>query len=210
MADLSPADIASLTRNNNGYGTMFGGLDGLVWLVAIAAMFGGGGFFGNRNGAGDAVTSAELQASQNAQTNAIMQQNLSDSIGQTKYDIAQAINQQTNALEQQNNANLINAIQGFNNLGSQITNQTNQISTQLMNQTNTLTTQLQQVLSQLSSCCCEIKTQMLQNRYEDERAKNVTLQNSIDNANQSQYLLNQLGRFVAWAGTGSQAAIATG
>lgn len=31
-------------------------------------------------------------------------------------------------------------------------------------------------------------------------------QNAIDNANQSQYLLGQLGRFVAWAGTGSQAA----
>lgn len=178
---------------------MFGGLDGLVWLVAIAALFGGGGMFGNRNGAGDAVTSAELQASQNAQTSTIMQQKITDAIGQTKFDIAQAINQQTSTLEQQNNTNLINAIQGFNNLGLQITNQT-----------NTLSSMLQQLMAQLSGCCCEIKTQMLQDRYEDERAKNVTLQNAIDNANQSQYLLGQLGRFVAWAGTGSQAATITG
>lgn len=192
MADLSPADIASLTKTNNN--AFMGGMEGLVWLIAIAAMFGGGNWFGGNR---DSVTSAELQASQNAQTNSLMQQNIVESIGQTKYDIAQAINMQTNTLEQQNNTNLINAIQGFNNLGLQITNQT-----------NTLSAQLQQLGSQLSTCCCEIKTQMLQNRYEDERAKNVTLQNAIDNANQSQYLLNQLGRFVAWAGNGTQTASA--
>ena len=172
---------------------MFGGLDGLVWLIAIGAMFGGGGWFGGGNR--DTVTSSELQASQNAQTNALMQQNIVENIGQTKYDIAQAITQQTNTLEQQNNTNLINAIQGFNNLGLQITNQT-----------NTLASQIQMLSSQLASCCCEIKTQNLQYRYEDERAKNVTLQNALDNANQTQYILNQLGRFVAWAGSGTQTA----
>lgn len=60
--------------------------------------------------------------------------------------------------------------------------------------------------AKMSQCCCEIKTQMLQNRLDEAERRNVVLQNAIDNANQSQYILGQLGRFVAWAGTGSQAA----
>jgi hypothetical protein len=35
------------------------------------------------------------------------------------------------------------------------------------------------------------------------QAKLVAAQNAISNANQSQYLLGQLGRFVAWTGEGS-------
>ena len=69
--------------------------------------------------------------------------------------------------------------------------------------------EMQQMSAKMDECCCSIKTQMLQDRYEDERAKNVTLQNALDNANQSQYILGQLGRFVAWAGSGSQAAAVT-
>ena len=64
-------------------------------------------------------------------------------------------------------------------------------------------------LSKMDSCCCEIKTQMLQNRYEDERARNVALQNEISNYQQSQYLLGQTGRWVGWVGSGSQTAPTT-
>ena len=84
----------------------------------------------------------------------------------------------------QNNTNLINAIQGF----------------------NAVNISLQNIMAQMDKCCCEIKTQMLQNRYEDARAQNVALQNEISNFQQSQYLLGQTGRYVAWAGSGSQTA----
>lgn len=87
---------------------------------------------------------------------------------------------------QQNNTNLINAIQGFNQVN---------IS-------------LQNIMAKMDSCCCDIKTQMLQDRYEDERAKNVALQNEISNFQQSQYILGQMGRWVAWIGSGSQASTA--
>lgn len=63
--------------------------------------------------------------------------------------------------------------------------------------------------AKLASCCCEIKTQMLQNRYEDERAANVALRNDISNFQQSQYILGQTGRWVAWTGSGSQTAPTT-
>ena len=99
------------------------------------------------------------------------------------YETAQLINQQTNTLMQQNNTNLINAIQGF----------------------NAVNISLQNMLAKMDTCCCEIKTQMLQNRYEDERARNVSLQNEISNFQQSQYLLGQMGRWVGWDTSGSQA-----
>ena len=104
------------------------------------------------------------------------------------YETAKLINGLGNTLMEQNNANTINAIQGFNNLSLQITNQTNTINQQLMN-----------LQSKLDSCCCEIKTQMLQNRYDDARARNVSLENEISNFQQSQYILSQMGRWVGYA-----------
>lgn len=46
---------------------------------------------------------------------------------------------------------------------------------------------------------------MLQDRYEDERAKNVALMNDISNYNQTQYLLNTTGRWIGLDTSGSQA-----
>ena len=99
---------------------------------------------------------------------------------------------------QQNNTNLINAIQGFN-----------QVNLGIQNQTNVLSQQIQALQAKLDSCCCEIKTQMLQNRLEDANAQRVALQNEISNFNQSQYILGQTGRWVGWATSGTQAATGT-
>ena len=57
---------------------------------------------------------------------------------------------------------------------------------------------------------CSIKTQMLQDRLDDTRSALNAAENTISNANQSQYLLGQLGRFVAWTPSGTQAATAVG
>lgn len=189
MEGLSNSDVALLSDRNNGF---FGG-DGMAfWIFALLFLNNGG--FGGGYGGG-AVTNADLNASQNAQTQQLQLQGLSDQLAQNKFDIAQVVSSQTSELVAQNNTNLINAIQGFNNLGLQLTNQTNILSQQMMN-----------LDAKMSQCCCEIKTQMLQNRLDEAERRNVVLQNAIDNANQSQYILGQLGRFVAWAGTGSQAA----
>ena len=88
---------------------------------------------------------------------------------------------------QQNNANLINAIQGFNSLQQQIG----------------------ALSAHLDTCCCDIKTQMLQDKLDSANAKIVAQQNEISNQQQTQTILNTLGRFVAWAGSGSQAAAAS-
>ena len=98
----------------------------------------------------------------------------------------------------QNNANLINIIQGFNS-----------VTTQLQNQTNTLGQQISQLGYQMDQCCCSIKTQMLQDRLQDTQFKLNQAQNQIDNRDPTQTILNNLGRFVAWAGSGSPAATST-
>ena len=72
-----------------------------------------------------------------------------------------------------------------------------------------LSQQIQALQAKQEACCCEIKTQMLQNRYEDERAANVSLRNDISNYNQSQYLLSQTGRWVGWATSGSPSTTAS-
>lgn len=189
---LSTGDLA-LMRDNDG----FGGNNGFFWVFALLIlMFGGNGFgWGGNNNQGMANAALSDQMNQGFTNQQL--QNIALSSANNNYETAQLINAQTNALYQQNNTNLINAIQGFN-----------QVNLNLQNQTNVLAQQLAALDAKMSSCCCEIKTQMLQNRYEDERAANVALRNDISNFQQSQYVLGQVGRWVAWAGSGSQAATA--
>lgn len=182
MADgaLTTGDLA-LMRDGEGMGG-----NGFLYFLAIMFLFGmgGNGFgWGGRGPAGPAPASAD-QVNQGFMNQQLQQIALSSA--NNNYETAQLINGQTNMLMQQNNTNLINAIQGFNQVN---------IS-------------LQNMMAKMDSCCCEIKTQMLQNRYEDERAKNVSLQNEISNFQQSQYILGQMGRWVAWVGSGSQASTA--
>lgn len=188
MDGLSNSDVALLSDRNNGF---FGG-DGMAfWIFALLFLNNGG--FGGANAYGGVVTNADLNASQNAQTQQLQMQGLSDQLSQNKFDLAQVVNAQTAELVAQNNTNLINAIQGFNNLGLQITNQTNVLSSQIMG-----------LDAKMSQCCCDIKTQMLQDRLDDAQARIVAQQAEISNAQQTQTILNTLGRFVAWAGSGTQ------
>ena len=195
MDGLSNSDVALLADKSDG---MFSGGNAFFWVFALLLLNNGGfgGWGGNNTGL---VTEGELAASQNAQTQQLQMQAIQSQIAQNQFDIAQVIHEQTDTMINQNNANMINAIQGFNNLGQQITNQT-----------NTLAAAIAALDAKVGTCCCEIKTQMLQDRLADQQAKNVALENALNNANQSQYILGQLGRFVAWAGSGSQTAANAG
>lgn len=166
--------------------------ESFMWIFALLILlFGGnfGGFFGgNRGPMPDQVTQAELQAGlNNVQTQNQLQQ-LGIATANNNYETALLINQLGNNMTAQNNNNLVNAIQGFNAISQKLDN----------------------LGYQMESCCCSIKTQLLQDKYERVQAELVTAQNKIDNANQTQTILGSLGRFVAWAGSGSQAGAAAG
>lgn len=115
----------------------------------------------------------------------VTQSELNDAIN--NQTLLSQLNQQNDLFLQTNNTNQINMIQGFNALQQQIT----------------------QLGYQMDQCCCSIKTQMLTDRLADKTAENVKLQNQIDNRDQTQTILGQLGRFVTWAGSGTPATGAT-
>ena len=163
--------------NGNGTSSFFGS-DWLGAFLIIAVLFGGFGGFGF-GGRGYGSEPASVEYVQSAINNQSTQTGLRDillSSANNNYETAQLINAQTNALQQQNYANQINIVQGFNAIQQAIS----------------------QLGYQMDSCCCSIKTQMLQDKYEALENQYRTAQNDLSNAAQSQYILNALGRFVAY------------
>ena len=173
----------------------------LLWFFAFIFLAGGNGFGGmfNRGPIGPApATQSDINEAINNQS---LQQSLNQislSSANNNYETAQLLNQQSNLMMQNQNTNLINVIQGFN-----------AVTAQLQMQTAALGQQINQLGYQLDSCCCSIKTQMLQDRLTDKTAEAVALQNKLDNRDQTQVILGNLGRFVAWAGSGSPAVTTT-
>lgn len=181
---MTASDVALLSKDND----MWGGGGAFFWVFALLLLNNGGWGFGN-NGAGNLVTSDQLgtQMIQN------QLQNLAVETANNNYETANLINAQTNQMLQQNNTNLINAIQGFNTVNQNMAMQNAQTQQQIAD-----------LGYHMDQCCCEIKTQMLQDKLDSTQAALLAAQNAISNASQSQYLLSQLGRFVAWDPSGSQ------
>ena len=153
-------------------------------LVILLVLFGmGGGGFGFGNNAGYA-TMADINSAINNQS---VQQSLNSALlssNNNNYETANLINQQTMAMMNQNNSNLINAIQGFNTTNQAIANGFNSVNQNIAD-----------LGYKMEKCCCDIKTQMLENRLQDAQTALLTSQtNNIVNA-QSQYLLSQLGTY---------------
>ena len=183
--------IQAMTDRNNGSFMSGDGL-GLFFIFALLLM--NNGNWGG-NGRPYGVTEGELAASQAAQTTQLQMSNLLSGQQSNLFEIANMFSSQNLSMMQQNNTNLINAIQGFNNVQAQIANQT-----------NVLGSQIQQLDAKMSQCCCEIKTQMLQDKYEALQEKYLSAQIDISNYNQTQTILNTQGRWVGWTPSGSQAA----
>ena len=91
------------------------------------------------------------------------------------YDTAMQIAGQNLLNSQQNAANQINVIQGFNAIQQSLAG----------------------ISTQLGSCCCDIKTQLLQDKYDAALRELAKAQNEAINAAQSQYLLGVMGKWVA-------------
>ena len=158
------------------------------WIFAfliIAVMFGWGGN-GVGHGAPAPATAQDIAIATNAQTSAANQQAILLSSANNNYETSRLVTQQTEALMNQNNSNLINAIQGFNQIGQSI-----------MNQTNVLGSKLDALGYQMENCCCSIKTLIKDNQIADLTNQLNNANNIAVNSAQSQYLLGQMGKWVA-------------
>ena len=151
----------------------------LLWFLAFVFLAGGNGFgglFGGRAPMGPPpATQAELTMGLNNQSIMNELNALGLATANNNYETARLISDQNLLMATQNNTNQINVIQGFNQIASKIDG----------------------LSAQLASCCCEIKTQMLQDRLADAQAKIVSQQATISNNEQTQYLLAQMGKWVA-------------
>ena len=176
----------------------------LLWFFAFIFLAGGNGFgglFGNNRVPMGPPPATQEQLTQGLNNQSMMSElnALGLATANNNYETARLIQDQNLLMQGQNNTNLINIIQGFNNMMMTMQNQTAQLGQKM----DALGFQMQQ-------CCGEIKNQMLQDRLADKTAEAIALQNKLDNRDQTQTILNNLGRFVAWAGSGSQSAASAG
>ena len=162
------------------------------WLGAfliIAILFGGGnGFFGGR-GAGPMPNFATVQDVNQAVDAQATQTGLRDvllSSANNNYETARLIDNQTMYLMNQNNTNMINAVQGFNN-----------VTQQILNQTIVLGSKLDNLGFQMDQCCCSIKTLIKDNQIADLTNQLNNANNAAVNAAQTQTLLATMGKWVA-------------
>lgn len=172
----------------------------LLWFFAFLFLMGGngfGGFFGNRNAPMGPPPATQMDVNEAVNNQSVQQQlnALGIATANNNLETAKLFMDQNLSMQSQNNTNLINLIQGFNN-----------VVLQMQQQNSNLSSKIDQLGFKMETCCCDIKTQLLQQQLDQANATIVKQQNEISNQQQTQTILNQLGRFVAWAGTGSQAA----
>lgn len=162
---------------------IFGG----SWLFAfliIALLFGGGNGFGwGGNGPG---VDAAINAAVNNQSTQTGLRDILLSSANNNYETLQAINGQTLSLMAANNTNTINAIQGFN-----------EVQRTIQAQGAGIQDAISRLGYQMDSCCCAIKTQLLQDKYDRLYEQYRSVQTDASNAAQSQYLLGVMGKWIA-------------
>lgn len=159
----------------NGNGSSVFGSDWLGAFLIIAILFGGGFGLGGRGPMPDVATKEFVQESVNNQATQTGLRDVLLSSANNNYEMAQRINDQTSALMQQQYTHQIENDQRFFALQQQVA----------------------QLGFQMENCCCSIKTQMLQDKYDEALRELNKAQNDASNAAQSAYLLSVMGKWVA-------------
>ena len=167
-----------MTENSSFFGS-----DWLGAFLIIAVLFGGFGGFGLGGGAAAAV---DVNSAINNQTVQQGIQNVLLSSANNNYETARLIDNQTMFMTNQNNTNMLTAVNGFNSVTQAITGGFNSVNQNIAN-----------LGYKMDECCCSIKTMLLENRLQDTQIALQNAQNQAVNAEQSAYLLSQMGKWVA-------------
>jgi len=160
-----------------------------TWIFAfliVAVIFGWGGIGGGSAAAANYATTQDITNAIAAQTSALNQQSLLLSSAGNNYETARLIDNQSMLILNQNNTNLVNAIQGFNN-----------VTQSLASGFSSVNQNIADLGYKMDQCCCSIKTLMLERELQ---ASNTALQNQQNiavNQAQSEFLLSTMGKWVA-------------
>lgn len=170
--EMSPADIAAVTGNNNdGFG------NGAWWLILLFLFGWGRGYGGIGGGGGQpCATQADVRS-------AVDQQTLISKIDQQTYGMADSFNSLNNTI----NGNFRTLDGAICNLGYQALQNTNAIQSQLAQcccdtrsaiQENTTqgVMNTNSLSRQLSDCCCDLEKMNMQNRFDAQTYNCNTLQ----------------------------------
>ena len=176
---LSASDVLALTKDGDGlFGGNVGGI--LAIIIVFILLFGGNGFGWGNNGAVQAtLQTGDLYSALVAQdVNGNIRSGFMD-LANGQCDISKSIltAQYTDQLAFNNGINSINS-----NLCSGFFGVTQSIN---------------DLAHQMESMCCDVKTTILQGRYEDAQNALIQAQNTISDQAQSAYILSQLGRYVS-------------
>ena len=159
----------------------------LFVIIILVILFGGFGFGGGNNAA--AVGYATATDVTNAINTAFANQNAQSillSSANNNYETARLIDNQSMAMMNQNNTNLLTAINGFNAVNQNIASGFNSVNQNIAN-----------LGYKMDECCCSIKTLILENRLQDTQLALQNQQNIAVNQSQSEFLLSQMGKWVA-------------
>ena len=136
-------------------------------FLIVAVLFGWGGGLG---GGRESVREAiDNQSTQTGLRDILL------SSANNNYETAMQLAQQNMVQMQQNSTNQLAVINGFNAIQQSLAG----------------------LSSQLGSCCCDIKTSILQDRYDATLRELAKAQTEASLAAQSQYLLGVMGKWVA-------------
>lgn len=176
MDNYSLSDIASAVRGIGGDGD---GLDGggAWWIILLfLVLFGaGGGGWGGRNAptAEGLATEGDLQRGLNQQTTTSKLDQMAYGLSSLGYENAQLANAAQMQAAQLAAQNQLALCQGFGGVNSAIA----------------------ALGTQMAQCCCEIKSQMSQDKIESLQSKVAEQAAALSNMQQSQFILSQMGRW---------------
>lgn len=165
--------------------TFSGGWIFAFLIIAVIFGWGGAGVGGGNATAAAYATMADVNAAINNQSTQQALAAIQLSSANNNYETSRLISDQNMTMMNQSNSNLINAIQGFNTVNGNISNGFATVNQNLAN-----------LGYKMDECCCSIKTLLLENRLQDTQIALQNAQNVAVNAEQTQYILSQLGSFV--------------
>lgn len=178
-------------------GSAFGEGSWIFGLIVLLGLFGGfgNGFGGNNATMAGYATMADVNSAINNQSTMQALSAIQLSSANNDLETARQISDQNIAMMQQNNTNLINAIQGFNQVNQNISNGFASVNQNMAMGFNSVNQNLADLGYRMDKCCCDIKTQMLEQRLQDKETELLSSRNANAIFAQNQYLLSQLGTY---------------